>query len=142
MLFRSILMGTSVALVMGYLVLPATPMGYLVSISADLTHVSTMIGSNTIGTFITYPFWVAAFGILLLGYFIYRRKGGIIRPPYVSGENVVGNPEVFTTTADAQTPIELSGMFLDNEISNKSLWNYGVVAGAVIIFVMFLTVVL
>jgi ech hydrogenase subunit A len=141
LLALSILMGTSVALVMNLLVIPALPINYFASISADLIRVSTIIGSTTIGTFITYPFWVAASGIFLIGYFIYRSKGGVIKPPYVSGENIAENPEVFMTTADSQVPIELSGMFFDNEISNTWLWNYGVMAGAVILFIMFLTVV-
>ena len=90
----------------------------------------------------SYPFWVGAIAIFVVGVLIARSKGGVVKTPYVSGENVVDNPDAYMTTADTQVPIQVSGLFMDNEFSASRVLNYGVVAGALVVIIMFLTVVL
>ena len=124
-------------MVIGALVLPAMPAAYIPTYRGGLFDVSTNFGS-----FLTYPIWMGAIVIFMIGAFIAQKKGGAIKPPYLSGENVTGNPEVFGTTADTQAPVELSGLFMDNEFSATRVLSYGVIAGAILVMIMFITVVL
>ena len=132
-----IVLGAGMSMVLGALVLPAMPAGYYTYLTGGLFDVSTGFGS-----FLTYPFWIGAIAIFLIGSYIAQKKGGVVKPPYVSGENVPGNPEAFRTTADTQVPIQVSGLFMDNEFSSTRVLSYGVIAGALLVMVMFLTVVL
>jgi len=133
----AIVMGAGVGLVVGYLVLPALPPLYLANVGGSTLNLTTGVGS-----FITYPYWVAAATIFLIGYFIAKSKGGIIKAPYVNGENVLGDAESFRTTADTEAKIELSGMFLDTEFSSDQVWRLGILVSSLLVLVMFLTVVL
>jgi len=137
LLSLAIVLGAGMSMVLGTLVLPAMPAGYYTYLTGSLFDVSTGFGS-----FLTYPFWIGAIAIFLIGSYIAQKKGGVVKPPYVSGENVPGNPEVFGTTADTQVPIQVSSLFMDNEFSSTRVLNYGVIAGALLVMVMFLTVVL
>jgi ech hydrogenase subunit A len=132
-----LVMGVGVSYVLGAIVLPAMPATYLTVLNGGLYNVTTGVGS-----FVTYPYWVAAVLIFLVGAYVAQRKGGVVKSPYLSGENVAGNPEVFSTTADTQTPIVVSGLYMDNEFSNTSVLSYGVIAGAILVVIMFLSVVL
>jgi len=130
-------MGAGVSYVIDAVVLPAMPSNYLTLLTGGLYNITTGIGS-----FLTYPYWVAAVLIFLIGAYVAQRKGGVVKSPYLSGENVPGNPEVFNTTADTQTPVVVSGLYMDNEFSNTSVLSYGVVTGAILVMIMFLSVVL
>jgi ech hydrogenase subunit A len=132
-----IILGAGVSMVLGALVIPAMPAGYINSLTGSLFEVSTGFGS-----FITYPFWIGAIAIFMIGTYIAKRKGGVVKPPYVSGENVSDNPEAFKTTADTQVPIQVSSLFMDNEFSSTRVLSYGVIAGTLLVMIMFLTVVL
>jgi ech hydrogenase subunit A len=137
LLSLSVLMGLGVALLVNGVVLPAMPIGYISSIGVSIVNITTGFGS-----FLTIPYWIGAAVIILVGVFIARSKGGVVKAPYESGENITDNPEAFTTTADTQVPIQVSGMFMENEFSESKVLTYGVIAAALIIFVMFFTVVL
>jgi hypothetical protein len=133
----AIIMGAGVGLVVGYLILPALPPLYLANVGGSTLNLTTGIGS-----FITYPYWVAAAGIIFVGYLVAKSKGGVVKAPYISGENVPGDAESFRTTADAEVKIELSGMFLDSEFSSGQVWRLGILVSSLLVLVMFLTVVL
>jgi ech hydrogenase subunit A len=137
LLSLAIVLGAGMSMVLGILVLRAMPAGYYTYLTGGLFDVSTGFGS-----FLTYPFWIGAIAIFLIGSYIAQKKGGVVKPPYVSGENVPGNPEVFRTTADTQVPIQVSSLFMDNEFSSTRVLSYSVIAGALLVMVMFLTVVL
>jgi ech hydrogenase subunit A len=135
-LFSLILvLGSGVSLVINDLVLPAMPMGYW-GVSADILSLYTFVGS-----FVTYPYWIAAGLILLVGFIISRRRGGAIKPPYLSGENVPNDPVAFKTTADGEATADVSVMFLDYEVGSRQLLNLGTLAGVLLVLIMFLTVV-
>ena len=137
LLSLSVVMGVAASSVIGFIVLPTLPVGYISYISATPFTIETAYGS-----FLSYPFWVGAIAIFVVGVLIARSKGGVVKTPYVSGENVVDNPDAYMTTADTQVPIQVSGLFMDNEFSASRVLNYGVVAGALVVIIMFLTVVL
>ena len=137
LLSLGIILGAGVSMVLGALVIPAMPAGYINSLTGSLFEVSTGFGS-----FITYPFWIGAIAIFMIGTYVAKRKGGVVKPPYVSGENVSDNPEAFKTTADTQVPIQVSSLFMDNEFSSTRVLSYGVIAGTLLVMIMFLTVVL
>jgi ech hydrogenase subunit A len=137
LLSLSVVMGVAASGVIGAVVLPTLPMGYISYISANLFTIETLYGS-----FLSYPFWVGIIAIFLVGILIAHRKGGIVKTPYVSGENIVDNPDAFMTTADTQVPMQISGFFMDNEFSVSRVLNYGIVTGALVVMIMFLTVVL
>jgi ech hydrogenase subunit A len=137
LLTLGIVMGAGVSMVIGSIVLPALPAGYFAFVSTG-----TLSFSTGIGTFLTYPFWVGAIAIFVVGWIIATKKGGIVKPPYVSGENVLDNPDAFETTADTQVPMQVSALFMDNEFSQSNVLSYGAVAGALIVMIMFITVVL
>jgi len=137
LLSLSVVMGVAASSVIGFIVLPTLPVGYNSYISVNPFTIETAYGS-----FLSYPFWVGAITIFIVGVLIARSKGGIVKTPYVSGENVVDNPDAYMTTADTQVPIQVSGLFMDNEFSASRVLNYGVIAGALVVIIMFLTVVL
>ncbi len=137
LLSLSVVMGVAASSVIGFIVLPTLPVGYISYISVNPFTIETAYGS-----FLSYPFWVGAIAIFVVGVLIARSKGGVVKAPYVSGENVVDNPDAYMTTADTQVPIQVSGLFMDNEFSASRVLNYGVVAGALVVIIMFLTVVL
>ncbi len=131
-----IVMGAGASLVIGALVLPALPAGWFASVSTG-----TFSFNSGIGTFLTYPFWLGAIAIFVIGWMIASKKGGVVKPPYVSGENV-SDPDAFKTTADTQVSMEVSALFMENEFSQSSVLAYGAVAGAILVMIMFITVVL
>jgi len=133
----ALVMGSGVGLVVNGLVLPAMPAGYWGGFYAGLLSLETFVGS-----FITYPYWIAAVLILLVGLLIARSKGGVVKPPYLSGENVPDNPVAFKTTADGEATADVSGMFLEHEVSSPQLLRLGTIAGTLMVLIMFLTVVL
>jgi ech hydrogenase subunit A len=137
LLSLSVVLGVAASIVLGAVVLPTLPMGYISYISANLFTIETSYGS-----FLLYPFWIGVVAIFFVGVLIAQRKGGIVKTPYVSGENIVDSPDAFMTTADTQVPMQVSGLFMDNEFSASRVLNYGVVAGALVVMIMFLTVVL
>ena len=132
-----IFMGVLASNMIGSLVLPALPLGYFPYISGSLEGITTLYG-----LFLSYPLWLGAVAIFLGGIMLARRKGGVVKTPYVSGENVANDPNAFETTADTQVPMQVSVLFMDNEFSSTSVLSYGAVAGALVIMIMFLTVVL
>jgi hypothetical protein len=133
----ALVMGSGVGLVVNGLVLPAMPAGYWGGFYAGFLSLETFVGS-----FITYPYWIAAVLILLVGLLIARSKGGVVKPPYMSGENVPDNPVAFKTTADGEATADVSGMFLEHEVSSPQLLRLGTIAGTLMVLIMFLTVVL
>lgn len=132
-----IVLGAAASNVIVSLVLPALPAGYFTHITTGLEGITTAYGS-----FLSYPFWLAAIGIFIVGAMVARSKGGVVKTPYVSGENVADDPDAFRTTADTQVPMQVSGLFMDNEFSSTNVLSYGMIAGSVILMIMFLTVVL
>jgi ech hydrogenase subunit A len=137
LLSLTVVMGVVASGVIGAVVLPTLPVGYISYINANLFTIETPYGS-----FLLYPFWIGIISIFFVGELIAHRKGGIVKAPYVSGENIVDNPDAFKTTADTQVPMQVSGLFMDNEFSASRVLNYGVVTGALVVMIMFLTVVL
>jgi ech hydrogenase subunit A len=132
-----IVLGAGASVVIVGIVLPALPAGYNAYVSAG-----TLSFSTSFGTFLIYPFWVGAIAIFVIGSLIASKKGGVVKSPYVSGENVLDNPDVFETTADTQVPMQVSAFFMDNEFSQSNVLNYGAVVGALLVMIMFITVVL
>jgi ech hydrogenase subunit A len=132
-----IVMGAAASYVISALVLPALPAGYFAYLSTDLVSITTAYGS-----FLSYPFWLGAVAIFLVGMMVARSKGGVVKAPYVSGENVADDPDAFKTTADTQVPMQVSALFMENEFSSTTVLSYGMIAGALVVMIMFLTVVL
>jgi ech hydrogenase subunit A len=132
-----IVLGAGTSVVIGGIVLPALPAGYNAYVS-----VGTLSFSTSFGTFLIYPFWVGAIAIFVIGSLIALKKGGVVKSPYISGENVLDNPDVFETTADTQVPMQVSALFMDNEFSQSNVLSYGAVVGALLVMIMFITVVL
>jgi ech hydrogenase subunit A len=137
LLSLSVIMGVAASGVIGAVVLPSLPMGYISYLSGNLFSIETPYGS-----FLSYPFWIGIIAIFFVGVLIAHRKGGIVKTPYVCGENIVDNPDAFMTTADTQVPMQVSGLFMDKEFSASRVLNYGVVTGALVVLIMFLAVVL
>jgi ech hydrogenase subunit A len=137
LLSLSVIMGVAASSVIGAVVLPSLPMGYISYLSGNLFSIETPYGS-----FLSYPFWIGIIAIFFVGVLIAHRKGGIVKTPYVCGENIVDNPDAFMTTADTQVPMQVSGLFMDKEFSASRVLNYGVVTGALVVLIMFLAVVL
>jgi ech hydrogenase subunit A len=131
----SVAMGAGAGSVINLLVFPTLPEGYFTNASGGLVNFSSGVGS-----FITYPYWGIAAIILLTGVIIARSKGGVIKAPYLSGEQIEGNPIAFRSTADGEVKLEVSGLFLDHEVSSNRLLQIGTILGSVLMMVLFLTV--
>jgi ech hydrogenase subunit A len=132
----SILMGLGVSSVVGLLVLPTLPENYFAIVIGSLTSVSTSFGS-----FVTYPYWLTAAAILLVGTYIAKRKGGVVKAPYLGGENVEGNPVAFRSTADGEVKVEVSALFLDQEVSSNRMLQVATMVGAALMVILFVMVI-
>ncbi|MBN1682873.1 NADH-quinone oxidoreductase subunit L [Candidatus Bathyarchaeota archaeon] len=132
-----IIMGTGVSSVFNLLILPTLPSNYYTNIDASIINLNTGIGS-----FVTYPLWLIIAAMVFFGYTLSKRKGGTVKPPYLSGENVVDDPTVFHTTADGIAKIEVSAQFFENEFSNNRLLVLSKILGSIIIMLLFFAVML
>ncbi|MCW4051039.1 MAG: proton-conducting transporter membrane subunit [Candidatus Bathyarchaeota archaeon] len=110
---------------------------YKLSVTSTLMEVNTGIGSFLVG-----PFWIATVAMVLLGVMITKKKGGVIVPAYLGGENVPEKPLMFFTTADGEAEASVSTVMLQSEIDEASLNKFAVIIGVLLIIVMFLVEVI
>jgi ech hydrogenase subunit A len=105
-------------------VFPAVAPHYDIVWSPGLLGISSQLGS-----FMILPLWVAIAITIVGGMMLMRVKGGEIKPAYMSGENVEGNPIAFRSTADSVVDYRIAGMFFDPEVT-ENRWNpWGTMAG-------------
>jgi len=117
------------------LVNPTVGGGYSVQIGVSLFNINT-----TIGSFPVLLFWLAVLVIFIAGFAIAKSKGGVVKPPYLGGENVEGNPLAFRTIADSEVEFKLSVMSFDS-ISEDRLNRYALVGGTLLLALLFLVVI-
>jgi ech hydrogenase subunit A len=87
--------------------------------------------------FPTWPLWIAGLSVIIIGTLLAKSKGGTITTPYLSGENVINRSGVFMTTADDTVEAEISGIYLDNEISESFYDRLAVYGGTILVILMF-----
>ena len=105
-------------------VFPAVAPHYDIVWSPGLLGISSQLGS-----FMILPLWIAIAITVVGGMMLMRVKGGEIKPAYMSGENVEGNPIAFRSTADSVVDYRIAGMFFDPEVT-ENRWNpWGTMAG-------------
>jgi ech hydrogenase subunit A len=133
----NVLLSVGAALVVSRLVNPITAVSYI-------PQVSTSMGGVDLGftSFPVLPLWAAGAGVLLLGSWVARMKGGTIATPYLSGENVADKEVTFMTTADSQVVANVSGTYLASSIDEAWLDRLAVYLGTVIIATMFIAEVI
>jgi ech hydrogenase subunit A len=117
------------------LVNPTVGGGYSVQIGAPLFSINT-----TIGSFPVLLFWLAAGIIFIAGFAIAKSKGGVVKPPFLGGENVEGNPSAFRTVADTEAEFQVSIMSFDS-IGEGRLNKYALVGGTLLLTLLFLMVI-
>ena len=98
--------------------------------------------SSQVGSFMILPLWGALAAVFILGGLIYRSKGGVIKPPYMSGENVEGDPEAFRSTADGVVNYQIAGMFFDPDITEARWVPYSTIAGVFLNMILLALVIL
>jgi ech hydrogenase subunit A len=96
----------------------------------DIVWFPGLLGiSSQLGSFMILPLWVAIAITIVGGMMLMKVKGGEIKPAYMSGENVEGNPIAFRSTADSVVDYRIAGMFFDPAVT-EGRWNpWGTVAG-------------
>lgn len=116
------------------LVNPTVGGGYSVQIGAPLFSINT-----TIGSFPVLLFWLAVGVIFIAGFAVAKSKGGVVKPPFLGGENVEGNPSAFRTMADTEAEFQVSVMSFDS-IGEGRLNKYALVGGTLLLALLFLMV--
>ncbi|MCK4701917.1 hypothetical protein KAT55_01025, partial [Candidatus Bathyarchaeota archaeon] len=101
-----------------------------------------LVLSSHLGSFMILPLWVALAAVFILGGLLYRSKGGVIKPPYMSGENVEGNPGAFRSTADGVVNYQIAGMFFDPDITEARWVPYSTIAGVFLNMILLALVIL
>ncbi|MBM3291171.1 NADH-quinone oxidoreductase subunit L [Candidatus Bathyarchaeota archaeon] len=128
-------LGAGISSILNLIILPTLPEDYYSNISLTLLNVDTGVGS-----FVTYPIWILTIIIIMSGYFIAKKKGGVIKPPYLSGENVADDPTGFRSTADGIVKIETSAQFFEQEYNNDRLIEIAKIIGSIIMMLLFFAV--
>lgn len=123
--------------ILTYLVSPIVIMNYAMVWETNILKLSSQIGS-----FMILPIWGALAAMFVLGNLLYKSKGGVIKPAYLCGENVEGNPLGFRTTADTVQNYEIAGMFFDPEITEARWVPYATIAGIITNLVMLALVII
>ncbi|HUS79195.1 MAG TPA: proton-conducting transporter membrane subunit [Patescibacteria group bacterium] len=137
LLSLDIVASLGVGLIIQNVVCPAIASNYACVWTAGILGISSQLGS-----FMIIPIWAAIAAVVLLGNYLYKSKGGIIMPAYLSGANVEGSPTSFRTTADTTVEFNVAGMFFDPEI-NEGRWTpWGVVTGVLMNLLVIALVVL
>ena len=106
------------------IVTPIVEMNYQLAWNIDILTLHSQVGD-----FMILPLWGALVAIVILGNLLISSKGGEIKPPYLSGENVEGNPIGFRTTADSVVEYNVAGMFFDSEITEARWVPLSTIAG-------------
>jgi len=101
-----------------------------------------LVLSSQVGAFMILPLWVALAAVFIVGGLILRSKGGVVKPPYMSGENVEGDPEAFRSTADSVVKYQIAGMFFDPEITEARWVPYSTLAGVFLNMILLALVIL
>jgi len=137
LLAMNVLLSVGAALVVSHLVNPITAVFYA-------PQVSTPMGGVDLGftSFPVLPLWAAGAGVLLVGSWLARMKGGAIAAPYLCGENVADKEVTFMTTADSQVAVNVSGTYLASSIDEAWLDRLAVYLGAAVIAAMFIAEVI
>lgn len=124
-------------LVLNRLVAPIVAMNY-----GKVWDTSILVLSSQIGSFMILPLWAALAAVFIVGGLIFRSKGGVVKPPYMSGENVEGEPEVFRSTADGVVKYQIAGMFFDPDITESRWVPYSTLAGVFLNMILLALVIL
>jgi len=103
---------------------------------------NVLVLSSQVGSFMILPLWGALAAVFVVGGLIYRSKGGVIKPPYMSGENVEGDPEAFRSTADVVVKYQIAGMFFDPHITEARWVPYSTIAGVFLNMILLALVIL
>jgi len=141
LLSLSLLMAVEASMVINNLVIPALPSDYI--LNARYLFTGGLLSVETgFGSFLTYPFWVVAVIIIIIGTYIARNKGGLVKGPYLGGENIEENPSIFHTTADREAKVEVSELFLDHEVSSSQFLSISTIIATILLMIIFLTVIL
>jgi ech hydrogenase subunit A len=101
-----------------------------------------LVLSSQVGAFMILPLWGALAAVFIVGGLIFRSKGGVIKPPYMSGENVEGDPEAFRSTADGVVKYQIAGMFFDPNITEARWVPYSTLAGVFLNMILLALVIL
>ena len=124
-------------LVLNRVVAPIVSLNY-----GEVWDTSILVLSSQVGAFMILPLWGALAAVFIVGGLLYRSKGGVVKPPYMSGENVEGEPEAFRSTADGVVKYQIAGMFFDPEITEARWVPYSTLAGVFLNMMLLALVIL
>jgi ech hydrogenase subunit A len=124
-------------LVLDRVVAPIVSLNY-----GEVWDTSILVLSSQVGAFMILPLWGALAAVFIVGGLLYRSKGGVVKPPYMSGENVEGEPEAFRSTADGVVKYQIAGMFFDPEITEARWVPYSTLAGVFLNMILLALVIL
>ncbi len=124
-------------LVLNRLVAPIVALNY-----GKVWDTSILVLSSQVGAFMILPLWGALAAVFIVGGLIFRIKGGVVKPPYMSGENVEGEPEAFRSTADGVVKYQIAGMFFDPDITESRWVPYSTLAGVFLNMILLALVIL
>jgi ech hydrogenase subunit A len=130
-------LGAGISSIFNFLIIPTLPEDYYPNISLSLLNLDTGVGS-----FVTYPLWLITIIIILFGYFLAKRKGGVVKTPYLGGENISEDPTAFRSTADGIVKIDASAQFFENEFNNERILDTAKIIGTIMMMLLFFAVML
>ena len=126
------------ALVVSMLVIPTVKPWYSVELSLPMLNLSTAVGAFPI-----WPLFLILAIAVALAWVVAKGKGGIVKPPYLCGENVPEAPTpTFRSTADLEFPFEASGMFFDRALGEPRTNRFVTAVGILLVLVVFAVVVI
>ena len=126
------------AILVSMLVVPTLKPWYSVQLTLPMLNLSTAIGA-----FPVWPLFIALAIALLLAWMVSKAKGGIVKPPYLCGENVPEALEpAFRSTADLEFPFEASGMFFDRALGEPRTNRYITAVGILLVLIVFAVTVM
>jgi len=136
MLSLGLLLSLGSASVANVLLIPVISNAYGVSVSMPLFSVRTSVGA-----FPVWFLWLAATAVVTAGLIVMRMKGGVVKLPYLGGENL-SDPQKFRATSDSEIEFKVSGMFFDSELKALKLEKYATLLGVALIILIFATAVI
>jgi len=124
------------AIVVAALALPAIKPWYSIGLSLPLLNILSGAGA-----FITWPLMVILAVILLIAWSISRSKKGVISSPYLCGEQVSHDPNLFISTADTPVRFDVANMFFDQSLGEPKLNKVITGIGIIMLIAVFSAVV-
>jgi len=124
-------------LVLNRVVAPIVSLNY-----GEVWDTGILVLSSQVGAFMILPLWGVLAAVFIVGGLLYRGKGGVVKPPYMSGENVEGDPEAFRSTADSVVKYQIAGMFFNPEITETRWVPYSTIAGVFLNLILLALVIL